>query len=224
VEDRVFKFIDDTWAVLNDYNGYAGYKPNKSNAGDGSPLEGCAIFYNNKRFERVKSNYGHRPYLGGTPAAIYTVFNLRDKETKQLLWVFSLDLTEGSSGNEQRKKEIEEVLTYIKRLPLRQQQQQGSTVSDAVLLCGNFNSAPNAEVHKIIQGDKAVNLESAFDLNTTPYTLFTENLKILVDFVFMTKGVFDKVKLTTFTCKKQLPNPCWPSDHFPLVADLAMRD
>ncbi|MBV4356441.1 endonuclease/exonuclease/phosphatase family protein [Pinibacter aurantiacus] len=184
--------------------------------------EYSAIFYNNKKYQVLKSgNFWlsptpEKPSKGWDAAyiRICTWACLKDKKTGKQFFMFNTHFdNEGVQARENAAKMILEKIDSV------------ASKNTPVIITGDFNSNPSTSAYgtivtkfsdaKLIAQTKPYGPDSTF--NDFKYQNYTKVVKEgRIDFVFVNKNV-EVLKYAVLTDSKDLR---FPSDHFPVVCRL----
>ena len=190
----------------------------------GNKGEYSAIFYNTEKHELI--NHGTF-WLSDTPdkvskgwdaayIRICTYGLFKDKKTKRKFWVFNTHLD--NKGEEARNKGMALIQNKISEV--------NKNHDYPVVLMGDFNSAPDSKLithlktHMIDTRD--VSQESPYgSFGTFNGFNFCEPVTNRIDYIFISDG--EKVKVTKYAVLTGSKDMKYPSDHFPVFAELLFK-
>lgn len=203
---------------LTDYNYIGVARDDGKKAGEYS-----CIFYNKDRYTLIQ---GSTFWLSPTPdlpskgwdAALNRVCTcglFRNKRSKQMVWVFNTHFDH--IGKLARLESAKLIIEKINEL---------NTKGYPVILTGDFNSRPEDEPAKYIMS----NMQNTRDIsklvlgNADTWNAFKFNEKPdgCIDYIFVTKNKrINVLKFATLTDSYDLK---YPSDHFPIMATIAIAN
>lgn len=185
--------------------------------------EFSAIFYNPEKLELLEENtfwLSETPEIPskGWDAAIKRVCTYGLFKTKgggQNFWVFNTHFDH--IGEEARKESVFQIIERIQEL---------NTENFPVILTGDLNLEPDhpsilllssamQDTH-LLAGDKAFGPEGTFNGFN-----FSEPITRRIDYIFLSKTGFQLLKYAILSDSKDLR---YPSDHFPVLAKLAITE
>lgn len=185
--------------------------------------EASSIFYNSTRFLLLKTNTF---WLSPTPEKIskgwdasylrvctYGLF--KDKKTGKKFWAFNTHLD--NDGVVARTKGMQLILERMKEL---------NKEKLPVILTGDFNTAPQTD---LITNLKMEMNDSKEICTTKPFGpagtfngfKFCEPVQDKIDYIFVSKTPV--IKVTKFAVFNNSINQHYPSDHFPVYAEIKMN-
>ena len=195
--------------------------------GIGRELEGkgeaSCVFFKKDRFDLLHSNTF---WLSETPNQVSmgwdaacnrvcTYVLLKDKKSKQFLWVFNTHLDH--MGQEARTKGIQLISKTIAEL---------NTKNYPVIFMGDFNTTPNEsrilELKKVMEDARELSQEKPFGPEGT-FNGFRYDVAVKdrIDYIFLSKNSGLTVqKYAVLTDAKDLR---YPSDHFPVYVELVVN-
>ncbi|TDP60188.1 endonuclease/exonuclease/phosphatase family metal-dependent hydrolase [Flavobacterium dankookense] len=181
--------------------------------------ESSNIFYKKDRFDLIKENTF---WLSETPVVmskgwdaalnrICTYTLLKDKKSKQFIWVFNTHLDH--IGELAKTNSIQLILSKIKTL---------NTKNYPVFFMGDFNSEPSEErivnLKKEMLDSYDVSVEKPFGpLGTFNAFKHYEAVTKRIDYIFISKN--SKLKVKKFAILSDSKDLKYPSDHLPVYAE-----
>ena len=189
--------------------------------GDGTG-EGLALLYKKNRFEVVKSQFfwlsqtpnqpSKHPDAGYLRVALSVLF--KDKQTQQAFLVINTHL---DSDSEAARVSGMKVINQLLK----------SAIADyPTIILGDFNAEPEEAVHKLLTNDFLNAKEDALLGHYGPkgsyqnfeYTRKWQDLEE-IDYIYVKGGKVLKTGMLTDSCDQR-----YPSDHFPLEAELYLEE
>lgn len=196
--------------------GHAGIGRDENGTG-----ESTTILFRRERFEETES---HTFWLSETPThmskgwdadirRICTYVRLTDRKTGQQLLVLNTHFDH--VGVEARKKSAELILSKIAEL---------NTQSHPVVLLGDFNATPDSDPIKLLKAKLTEARVVAANVKRPQLGSFnafdtTKPADRLIDHIFFTGGL----QVSNYEMLVESREGRYPSDHFPVVADLAIK-
>lgn len=189
----------------------------------GNKGEYSAIFYNALKYDTLETSTF---WLSETPEKVskgwdaaylrvctYGLF--KDKKTKKKFWVFNTHLD--NEGEEARYKGMELILNTISFL---------NTKNYPVILMGDFNSIPDSRVITNLKTKmtdaREVSSETPFgSFGTFNGFKFCEPVQNRIDYIFISNG--GKIKVNKYAVLTDSKDMKYPSDHFPVFAELLFK-
>ena len=199
-----------------------GYKHIGVGRDDGAKKgEYSAIFYNDKKFKLIKFSYfwlsetPEKPSKGWDAACIrictYGLF--QDINTKKFFWVFNTHLDH--EGIKARKNSVELIVSKIHSL---------NTSNFPVILTGDFNLEPTEDPIKYVSQNFIDSRNSGVKIIFGPEATFnsfdfTKPPTERIDYIFVSKT---DVKVLKYAVFNHSVDCRYPSDHFPVYAELGI--
>ncbi|CAF1029229.1 unnamed protein product [Adineta ricciae] len=218
VQEALSQQMSDLQSNLSDYGSYGVGRNDGRDSGEFS-----AVFYRHDRFELVDkgtfwlSETPDTPGSRGWDAALPRIcswIKLRDRLTGKELCYFNTHFDH--EGNTARRESARFILTRI-------QQIAGSTIPS--ILTGDFNTGPQSDAyHTILSTDvlKDAKLlsESSHSGPQGTWSTFhvASGIGDRIDYIFITPSHFKVLKHAHLT---ESDNNYYPSDHLPVLAELA---
>ncbi len=205
--DILEEFLGDKYAYVATARDDTGYKSERN-----------AVFYRKDKYSLIDSG---TIWLSGTPEKEYTksfTSNchriatwavLENKETSQRYTHLNTHLDHIYEST--RVKQAEVLINKLRQL------QQ----NEKVICTGDFNADPSSEVYKkmteFADDTRTVAINSDEGLTFHNYGKFDEDYKGAIDYIFVPKGT----AVNTHKIIRNTVRGIYPSDHFPIVADIA---
>ena len=189
--------------------------------GGGATNTGEHIFYKKERFSLLDSGYF---WLSETPDVpsfgwdaqnykrICSWVKLYDKNTEKTVYLFNVHFDH--QGEEARRQSAKLMVQKLSEI----------VVADPIICTGDFNSTPDSEQIQTMQAflhDAYAHTQQPPYGPTGTFTAFKldAELKNRIDYVFVSPH-FNVLKYATLTDFK---NQRYPSDHLPVVVDVALK-
>ncbi len=209
---------------------YAFFVSNKD-----SPYE-CGIFYNKNRFRVLSSDaYELAPKASNGIASSLHMLHLEDQITEQKLAFFTTHLS--FSDLEQREAEAKKINAFLSRFAKAHPE-------TSLILTGDFNTFPNRPeldfpffdgpyIEKLLEEGLLVNARLHAILGTVgPLSTFTSAANSAQPFQgHGTPGLFldhifvsPELSVLIFAVNPATEGGLWPSDHMPILADIALSE
>ncbi|XP_041133193.1 nocturnin-like isoform X2 [Polyodon spathula] len=192
--------------------------------------DGCALFFNQDRFELVDSTNMHLVAMMLKTNQVAIAQTLRCKETGRLFCVAVTHLKARSGWERFRSSQGSDLLQNLQSIT------EGTGIP--LLICGDFNAEPTEDVYRDF-ATSSLNLNSAYKLlsedgqSEPPYTTWKirpsgESCHTL-DYIWYSQHAFSVDSVLDFPTELQigpnrLPSYNYPSDHLSLVCDFSFND
>lgn len=187
--------------------------------------EYSCIFYNKEKFTVIQHSTF---WLSQTPDSVsmgwdaacnrvctYGLF--QSKKTKQLLWVFNTHLDH--KGETARAESAKLIIEKIKQITKQR--------NYPVILTGDFNAKhgefPVEHVSEFLQNSRMLSKENPYGpIDTWNAFQFQKKPEGCIDYIFISKG--NKLSAKKFATITDSYDMKYPSDHFPVMATLELKN
>lgn len=223
-----FNFLNKMLRLIN-YQGIFFPKPDSPCIyiqGNNGP-DGCAIFYNNSKFELVQTEKRIMEVWHVQSNQVVVLVVLRFRETGQEICVVTTHLKarQGTLLSTLRNEQGKDLLQFV----------QMHCSGRPLIVCGDFNAEPSEPVYSTMLKCDQLQLGSSYMQYSgiePPYTTWKirEDGEVChtIDYIFYSKHKMQVDQLLLFPTEDELdenrvPSFRYPSDHFSLVVDFSLN-
>lgn len=195
--------------------------------------DGLCFFYNQKRYELVKSEL--QTYIdletNKKQSQVFQLNILRQKnsegsESDYLMIIFT-HLKAKEQNTEIRNQQVKQLLKFMNETKEEfLESKKGSNINLGIVVCGDFNDEPHSEPIRLFE--EATKFKTAFEGEKfTTFKIRNEVKKRVIDYVFYNESLQligkNNIPTEELIGVNGLPNEGYPSDHLSLVCKFAFN-